>query len=298
MFSNSGPKPLAPLNLMSPSAYAWLTRIVGAIQVIEPMEGGHHRNWRCQTDAGLFVLRQPHASPLKGLDYQREAAILQAVNTAPWAIKAQLFGADEPWLLSHFVPGRAADSRLFSSPKLWSQFISMLNQLQALTAPLMAHTQLRDMQDYLHAALNGASVHPQGAQFAKHAALWLQQVPLYGSWSLNHHDLTPENLRITPDEQLVLLDWEYAAVSLKGWDIATLAEHFELSAAQQRTLQQLARLRPQQLQQWQHASRLLNLLWFWAQPEPENNHSLISQSQQWLSDSEKQLKLFTSLPLK
>ena len=58
----------------------------------------------------------------------------------------------------------------------------------------------------------------------------IEQLPAFIGFI--HGDLTPDNLMMS-NEQLVILDWELAAVRDVRWDLATVIEEFALSRQQQ-----------------------------------------------------------------
>lgn len=271
---------------IAPALQLWLEGRTGNIKAIRPLQGGHHQNWWLDTDAGEFVLRQPASCRSNGLDYQREGLILQAINTFTWALQGELYESASPWLLSRFVPGESAHSKSFHSDELWQQLLGILAELPTLTRELLRQSQPREMESYLEEALNAARQTAAARSFVDDAQQWLKAVYLTGGWSLNHHDLTPHNFRVTPEGQLVLLDWEYAAVSLSGWDCAALPCYFELKPNQLEELRQLTRLRHEQFATWTHTAKLLDYLWYWQQPPPTRPGNLAQLSQTWRQQAE------------
>lgn len=62
----------------------------------------------------------------------------------------------------------------------------------------------------------------------------LEQVPAV--MGLVHGDLTPDNLMLSKERQLIILDWELAAWADVRWDLAAVCEEFDLTAQQVKRL--------------------------------------------------------------
>lgn len=104
-----------------------------------------------------------------------------------------------------------------------------------------------------------------------------------------HGDLTPDNILITKNEQLILLDWEFASIRDIRWDLATICEEFEFTQSQ--TLQlitdYLARGKLDDpdftsgLTAWRYV--YLAVCFVWAVEEQHNSEFYFTRLQQSLS---------------
>ncbi|MFM2483088.1 phosphotransferase [Celerinatantimonas sp. YJH-8] len=253
----------AQLFRLSLSGHRWLTQKTGPITQITPVYGGHHQLWLLQSANGPFIFRQPLAPALFGTNYQREDTILQALYHFPWAIHGQFIASSEPWLLYSYIDGTAVDRQWFQRhPEHWEQLLAILDSFPLISLP-HAEYMYRPTHTYLAHYLSRATYAPSIAKAL--AQRWLEQFPISKRLVLNHHDLSPANLLIQ-NQQLVVLDWEYAALSDPGWDQATLANHFELNASQLQQLQQRSALSPQQFAYFRQAATLLDLCWYSQNP--------------------------------
>ncbi|MFM2477829.1 phosphotransferase [Celerinatantimonas sp. MCCC 1A17872] len=264
------------LKQMSPDAIAWFEQITGPLQSAHRLEKGHHPIWHCYCVQGEFILRSPNTTPYYGTDYQREQLLLQALKGHCWAIQGQFYSKNEPWLLYRYIPGETLTKQSFlQTPKLFDQLCEILVWIHEQSMSLGKNAK-RDMKDYLNRYLDLANFAP--IKFKTLAQNWLEQFPHEQSFCLNHHDLTPANLLQTHPEHLAILDWEYAALSAKGWDEACLIHTFELSKSQQSKLCELGSLSPQRLYFYQSACELLDLCWYSQQPLSD---AQLAAWQQW-----------------
>ncbi|CAG9000383.1 MAG: Thiamine kinase [Candidatus Celerinatantimonas neptuna] len=248
------------MSQMSSECRYWLKQQLGSIEKYQPIPGGHHNIWWCKSPSGQYVLRQPNKQAIYGIDYQREQIILQDLIPYHWAISGMFFTPDEPWLIYPYVEGQSVGQKQFYQNRHnWQQLCHIVTQLQSRQY-LYKPRYKRVMRDYLYHYLTLARFAPQEALAKAHE--WLIDFPRPSALSLNHHDLTSANLLITPNRQLVILDWEYAAFSDQGWDCAVLAESFEFHPEQLLDLRQLYGLSEHRLEQYRLASRLLDLCWF------------------------------------
>lgn len=255
--------PSAPHPKLSAEQLQRLRTLIGTILQIEPLSGGHHQLWLATTHKGLFVLRQPLVEPLFGTNYQREARLLQALQGHPWAIDGTIDNDLKNWLVYPFINGETVTAELFTqTPQLWPQLLTIMSQFKQLELPQEPYMR-RPMKPYLQHYLKLAQYLPEeSALFAQN---WLSEFPQPSQLALNHHDLTPANL-LRSGQQLVLLDWEYAAFSDKGWDHATLANQFTLTCQQHQQLIQLSGIDESLFRRYQHAAELLDLCWYYQAP--------------------------------
>lgn len=252
------------MSQMSSDCKRWLTRQMGPIEKYQPITGGHHTIWWCQSNSGQFVLRRPNNQAIYGTDYQREQIILQDLIPYHWAINGMFFTSDEPWLIYPYVEGQSVHRRHFyQDQQNWQQLCHIVTQLQT-RQHLYKPRYKRVMRDYLNHYLKLAQFAP--TMSLTQAKKWLADFPLPSSLTLNHHDLTCANMLLNSDQQLVILDWEYAAFSDQGWDCAVLAESFEFRPEQLLELRKLYGLSEHQLHQYRQASQLLDLCWFSQSP--------------------------------
>jgi aminoglycoside phosphotransferase (APT) family kinase protein len=189
---------------------------------ITPLPDGGRRNrvLRIDTPRGSFVLRQrpapdaeqPGASALDELAAHRCAA---SAGIAPTVLAA---AEDGHWLLMHHVAGAVWDRSQLAQPARLAALLGRLQRLHALPPPAITPydpVRILEGQRRLVPAAVGA------ADLAEAARLW-------GPFAaeervLNHGDLSVANL---VGEDPVLVDWEYAQLAPRGYDLACLLTYY------------------------------------------------------------------------
>jgi len=208
----------------------------GRAREVMPLDGGiTNRNFRVTLAdrAGSFVVRSPgKKTDLLGIDrgHEREAAEQAAsLGVAPDVVA---FVEPEGSLVTRFVEGRTLNAtdvgghhleatgrllrRVHDAPHIAGLF-DWYEVPQTYAATATAH---------------GVKVPPAYADAMARADQVLQA---FGAspepWVPCHNDLLPTNLLAGPDDRLWLLDWEYAGMNDRYFDLGNLAVNNELDPA-------------------------------------------------------------------
>ena len=234
---------------------------------IRPLPGGlTNQCFLLQLDGGQYVLRlEGHNS--QALDINRDAEfrihrLLASKGLTP-AIRYR--APQQHYWIRDYIPGRTLQPQDLTLPRLqnMAQQLRLLHQLPTPAGiPLLSisdkaahywdsiaaqtnHRPLLDLRPLLQSRLQGA---PDTQR------------------TLCHLDPTPANWIETADGQLVLLDWEYAALGHPLWDLAALLQQASISPPEEaQLLHSYGVSNPQHWQFAQAQMRYLAALWYRAQ---------------------------------
>lgn len=264
---------------LSPSLVQHLQQHLGSILKTERFAVGHQHSWLLLTRSESWVLRLNQQQPCYGLDYQRESAVLQQLKGQPWMIEQHPLSLSGDFLLYRYQPGQLLSDLSQISHQLWQQLLQVLGSLPSLGKGLPEF----DMRHYLKRYLLDIT-HPAAQQFKQQALLWFGAQTWPEGRAFNHHDLHLDNMLLAPQQQLLILDWEYAATSMPGWDAASVAQRCPVSAQQRADLIALSGFSEARFSQLEAAVELLDLAWYW---QYQANFSGLSEaSQRWLAKVE------------
>ncbi len=209
---------------------AWAERLPG---------GTMNRSFRVQTDAGLFVARiHDEAAATLGADHAREAKLHAAAAAAGLAPTLLHVDPRYRFMIMEHVPGPTwAESDLRQRERL-RQLGSTLRALHSVAPPDVAPFDIGTSIERLHGRLC-AALPDEGAELSHfidraRAALLLSDSARRPRVVI-HNDLHHTNLMGT-EGRLLLLDWEYAAVSDPLIDLACLLAYYPETAPHADTL--------------------------------------------------------------
>lgn len=207
-------------------------------RVVEPLEGGiTNRNYRVTFDDGSFVVRAPGKdTELLGIDrvHEREAASRAAeLGVGPEVV---FFVQPEGSLVTRFVEGEPAPG-LTHGPQL-DAAASLLRQFHESAPITPVFDWYRVPQDYAATARAHDVVVPDAYERAMAVAERVRAA--FGRDAEApcpcHNDLLPANFLVRPDGGLCLLDWEYAGMNDRYFDLGNFAVNNELDSAGEEAL--------------------------------------------------------------
>lgn len=203
---------------------AWAERLPG---------GTVNRSFRVQTDAGLFVARiHDEAAATLGAHHEREAklhAVAAAAGLAPALLHVD---PHHRFMIMEHVPGPTWTEADMSRPERLGQLGSTLRALHAVVPPDVAPFDIGAAIERLHGRLC-AALPDEGAELSHfidraRAALLLSDSARRAPVVI-HNDLHHTNLMGTGG-RLLLLDWEYGAVTDPLIDLACLLAYYPAAA--------------------------------------------------------------------
>ena len=198
----------------------------GARLVRRLADGPTNASYLVEQGAEAYVLRLDKAAtrPL-GLDRHNERSVCRAIAAAGLTPAYLHFDVAAGICLRPFVAGRSLCRDDLDDPGMLERLAAVLRRLHRLP-PIGARFDPA-------AAVRRYSTQlatPQAAALAEQAAGLLTEIKRYAvAPALCHNDLVAENLLETAQGELMLIDWEYAALGDPYFDLAVVARHHGLT---------------------------------------------------------------------
>ena len=222
-----------------------------------------------QLDSGDYVLRIASTSSNE-LDINREAEfqIQQTLARTGLTAKVRYKAEDNSYWLRDYIAGQSLSVVDLSMPNLLMMVdvLKRVHQLPLENSGLDEVPQLNIIEKaeyYWQMIEHNYSADTLGLRLELQNKL--AGMPA-GSLALCHMDPTPANWIKTASGELVLLDWEYAAMGHPWWDIAALIQQVKLSTEDEHEL--LNAYGIAQGKNWQLAQaqmEYMSVLWYGAQ---------------------------------
>ncbi|MGD9720149.1 MAG: phosphotransferase [Pirellulales bacterium] len=217
-------------------------RSVAALQgkplVVTQLTGGiTNRNFRIDADAETFVLRVagPGTEQL-GIDRQREYLCAQAAAASGAGCEVVAFLPEHGAMLSRYAPGAPLSPRDSEDASVLARAVGALTRFHAAGTLPGRFCPFRTVESYLEIARrHGVLVPAEVDAVLARLAVIEAQLADGSEISPCHNDLLPANL-IDDGQQVRIIDWEYAAMGDRFFDLGNLAENHELSAAAESNL--------------------------------------------------------------
>lgn len=258
------PQPL--LNILADWQLWQLCKQQPSAEQIKAMpEGLTNQAYLLQLDSGSYVLRIASSNSKKlDINRQSEFQIHQCLAEVGLTAKVRYKAPDNSYWLRDYVEGHSLTAADLTMPNL-RQMVKTLKQVHQL--PIHQDTPQLKIEEkaehYWQMIENNCS------NSLLELRLKLQRnlagFPT-GKLSLCHMDPTPANWIQTASGELVLLDWEYAAIGHPCWDIAALLQYAEISTVEKQELLNKYGIQPGQ--SWRLAQaqmEYMSILWYGAQ---------------------------------
>ena len=199
---------------------------MGAARLLERLANGPtNASYLVERGSERFVLRldKPEARQL-GLDRANERIVCEAIAAAGLTPSYRYFESSPGVSLRPFVAGRSLRRDDLLEAHTRERLAGVLRQLHRL-APVGATFDAAGAARRYAAQL----ATPQAAELAEQAAGLLDEIRRHVTApALCHNDLVAENILRTGEGDLLLIDWEYAAVGDPYFDLAVVVRHHEL----------------------------------------------------------------------
>jgi thiamine kinase-like enzyme len=214
-------------------------------------------------------LNNPNSDSL-GIDRDNEASILKLIEKHPWSPKVEYIS--RTLLLSHWYQRKTTTGER-NDLSLLMDLLASVHQV-----PLSDITNLQTMnvtdhiQKYISQIETPVAFINAVTNFCYHYQFPEDKV-------LCHHDWHEGNLIMTNNE-LILLDWEYAAIGDPLIDIACFINGLELKEPEINTISKMFNLNRQCLQQALTLTQLMSFAWYMVRFP---NKDWTEQIQSWIS---------------
>jgi thiamine kinase-like enzyme len=201
---------------------------------LEPLGGGiTNRNFKVAVDGDAFVLRiGGKDTELLGIDRQAEYEASLAAASLGIGPEVVAFLEREGCLVTRFIPGAPVDVRASGVLRQAGTTLRRLHEGPALHARFDA---FRVVEAYRATAADRGVAIPPVYDWAKELADEIERRRERPPLRPCHNDLLNANL-IHDGERLRIVDWEYAGMGDRFFDLANFAVNHELADEEQREL--------------------------------------------------------------
>jgi thiamine kinase-like enzyme len=226
---------LAPILSRVP---AWRER---ADLTVTFLSGGiTNQNYRIDAGGDSYVLRLGGSkTKLLGIDRANEYAATRAAAAVGIAPQVLDFLQPEGYLIAEFIRGREMPPDEMRQPETIREIARVLQKIHALPPVRATFSPFRVVRAYDQLARqHGVTAFPENYAALRSrmdeietAFARLRDVPV-----LCHNDLLNGNFLRDQQNNIRVLDWEYAGMGDRCFDLANFAAHHDLDDAQIRTL--------------------------------------------------------------
>jgi thiamine kinase-like enzyme len=205
---------------------------------VTPLGGGiTNSNFRIDVDGEAFVLRIAGAdTELLGINREYEYAANLAAGKLGIAPEVFYFIRPEGYLVTRFITGRPILPDEISQPDKIQRVMEVVHKIHSMPEVPGAFDVFRVVTDYSEIARRYQVAFPQNFD-------WLIERMQAAEKALNthphprcpcHNDLL--NANFLTNDQLYILDWEYAGMGDAFFDLANFSDHHQLTDEQDRWL--------------------------------------------------------------
>lgn len=211
-----------------------IPQLAGATSV-SPLTGGiTNHNYRIEVGEDCYVLRIAGENTAElGIDRVREHAC--AAAAADWGVGAEVvaFLSEPQALVTRFVAGRVLSPEDVSCPDVLASAAAAIARLHAGPGFPGMFSPLSVIADYVQLAQQNQVALPQRLHEALRSIDKLSAAAGTDSdLSPCHNDLLAANM-IDDGQRIRIIDWEYAGMGNRFFDLGNFAENHELSAEQE-----------------------------------------------------------------
>ncbi|MGH2870940.1 MAG: phosphotransferase [Solirubrobacteraceae bacterium] len=228
---------------MAESPRAVVARVVRRLGPVEgepePLEGGiTNRNFRVRAGGEDYVVRVPGPeTELLGIDRRAEYAAASAAAAAGGGPQVMLFASEEGCLVTRFVRARTLSGRELTEPGTLERAAEALRAFHA-SDPLPTSFRVGAVgASYRELAVSRGVVLPAAYEPARRCAAEIEtalQGPEHEPVPC-HNDLLTANFMLD-SERLWIVDWEYAGMGDRYFDLGNLAVNNDLSESDEERL--------------------------------------------------------------
>ena len=219
-----------------------LARLVPALEgsevAITPLPGGiTNRNYRVEAAGGAYVLRiGGERTELLGIDRAVEHACSLAAARAGVAPEVIGFLPEHRLLVTRLVQGRVLGPEDMRQPQVMQRVVEALRRYHATPPGAGRFSPVATVRSYFALAREHEVAFPPSIDRALRL-LWRVEGLVQSDEPLCpcHNDLLPANL-VDDGHQIWIIDWEYAGMGDRFFDLGNLAVNHSLAGEHERML--------------------------------------------------------------
>jgi thiamine kinase-like enzyme len=205
---------------------------------ISPLTGGiTNRNWRVAADGETFVLRVAgEKTALLGIDRQCEHAAAQAAAALDVGAEVVAYLPQQQALVTRFLEGRVLSADDAIDPAVMARIVRSLRRYHESQPGLGRFCGFTTIRDYhRRAGEHGVSLPETIARAIAQLDEIERSLPAGGPLCPCHNDLLPANL-IDDGATVRIIDWEYAGMGDRWFDLGNFAENHRFNRRQEARL--------------------------------------------------------------
>ena len=204
----------------------------GKVRQIEPLAGGiTNRNFRVTVGEELFVLRVPaDTGSLLGIDRVVEQRVSRLVAAAGVGPEVVTFLEPEGALVTRFISGRPVTDAAVHDPMMLQRIADAFRRIHRAGVVDATFSPFRVVEAYALTAQRHGGRLPDAYERAQPIAHRIEQALPEEAPVLCHNDLLNANF-IDDGASIRIVDWEYAGMGDRFFDLGNFAVNHELSEA-------------------------------------------------------------------
>ena len=204
---------------------------------VEVLGGGiTNHNLKVEVDGELFVLRVAGKdTALLGIDREVELEATRAAAAAGIGPEVVAFVEPEGWLVTRFVDGEAPPLERMGEPELLRRVAEALRAFHDGPPIRGAFDSFRVAESYRRTALDRGGEVPPAFVWAQAVGTRIEAKRGPGDPVPCHNDLLNANF-LDDGEHLWIVDWEYAGMGDRFFDLANFSINHELDSDARREL--------------------------------------------------------------
>jgi thiamine kinase-like enzyme len=198
---------------------------------VELLGGGiTNHNLKVEVDGELFVLRiAGKDTQLLGIDRRVELAATETAAALGIGPEVVAFVEPEGWLVTRFVRGETPPLARTREPDMLARVAGALGAFHGVPAIPGTFDSFRVVEDYRRIALERGGEIPAAFARAHRVARRIEQLRRGATAVPCHNDLLNANF-LDDGEHLRIVDWEYAGMGDRFFDLANFSINHELDA--------------------------------------------------------------------
>ena len=204
---------------------------------VEVLGGGiTNHNLKVEVDGGQFVLRVAGKDTgLLGIDRSVELAATKAAAAAGIGPEVIAFVEPEGWLVTRFIAGEIPPMERMREPVMLSRVARALRAIHDGAPIPGAFDSFRVVETYRETALGRGGTLPAAFEWAHGVAGRIEAKRSADAAVPCHNDLLNANF-LDDGVRLCIVDWEYAGMGDRFFDLANFSINHELDSAQSESL--------------------------------------------------------------
>ncbi len=195
----------------------------------EPLGGGiTNHNVKVELDGEVYVLRVVgQSTDLLGIDRHVELEATKVAAAARIGPEVVAFVEPEGWLVTRFIAGETPSLERMREPEMLSRLASGLRAFHDGPAIAGAFDAFRVVEEYRATALDRGGAVPEVYDWAHGIATQIERRRAGAPAVPCHNDLLNANF-LDDGERLRIVDWEYAGMGDRFFDLANFSINHEL----------------------------------------------------------------------